>query len=114
MACPAWCKPALNKRKRKQRSARMEPRAASRQGKESSGSCSQRPTPLAQGADYLDRAVKAFREWGQAISDDFPAHLSPLGWAHFILTGHHVWKPRDGLDHRLDDARFFALWKLRE
>ena len=42
---------------------------------------------------YIERAVKALRERGQAISDDLLAHLSPLGWEHINLTGDYVWKP---------------------
>jgi hypothetical protein len=49
---------------------------------------------------YLERAVEALRERGQAISDELLAHLSPLGWEHINLTGDYVWKPSSGLNHR--------------
>lgn len=49
---------------------------------------------------YIERAVKALRERGQAISDDLLAHLSPLGWEHVNLTGDYVWKPGGGARRR--------------
>jgi TnpA family transposase len=49
---------------------------------------------------YIERAVKALRERGQAISDDLLAHLSPLGWEHINLTGDYVWKPDSGTKQR--------------
>lgn len=49
---------------------------------------------------YLERAVKALREQGQAVSDDLLQHLSPLGWEHINLTGDYVWKPGEWEKHR--------------
>src|ERR1700675_807700 len=49
------CKQALNRRKRRQRRARAEPKAAARQGTEKSGSSRGRPAAFAPGADYLKR-----------------------------------------------------------
>jgi hypothetical protein len=49
---------------------------------------------------YLERAVTALRERGQAVSDELLAHLSPLGWEHINLTGDYVWKPGNREMHR--------------
>ena len=49
---------------------------------------------------YLERAVKALREQGQAVSDDLLPHLSPLGWEHINLTGDYVWRPGEREKHR--------------
>jgi len=49
---------------------------------------------------YIERAVKTLSERGQVISDDLPAHLSPLGWKHINLTGDYVWKPDCGTKKR--------------
>lgn len=40
---------------------------------------------------YLERAVAALREGGQAVSDETLAHLSPLKWEHINLTGDYHW-----------------------
>ena len=49
---------------------------------------------------YLEHAVKALREQGQAVSDDLLPHLSPLGWEHINLTGDYVWRPGEREKHR--------------
>lgn len=52
---------------------------------------------------YLERAVAALRESGQAVSEKALAHLSPLKWDHINLTGDYHW-PKDasgGLAHRI-------------
>jgi hypothetical protein len=40
---------------------------------------------------YLERTIVALSDQGQIISDDLPAHLSPLGWEHINLTGDYIW-----------------------
>jgi TnpA family transposase len=49
---------------------------------------------------YLERAVAALRERGQAIPDELLAHLSPLKWEHINLTGDYRWRPDGGLGNR--------------
>ena len=49
---------------------------------------------------YLERAVQALREHGQAVDDDLLQHLSPLGWEHINLTGDYVWRQRPQLGSR--------------
>ena len=46
---------------------------------------------------YLERAVAAIRETGQAVSDETLAPLSPLKWEHINLTGDHHWRKDAGL-----------------
>ncbi len=46
---------------------------------------------------YLERAVAAIRETGQAVSDETLAHLSPLKWEHINLTGDYHWRKDAGL-----------------
>ena len=41
---------------------------------------------------YLERAIAALRERGQAIPDELLAHLSPLKWEHINLTGDYHWR----------------------
>ena len=41
---------------------------------------------------YLDRAVQALKDHGQAIDEDLLQYLSPLGWEHINLTGDYVWR----------------------
>src|SRR5450755_1399711 len=55
-AHPARCKPALNRRKRRQRRARPEPKAAARQGTEKSGSSRQRGAAPPRGRPSADGA----------------------------------------------------------
>ena len=40
---------------------------------------------------YLGRALDALRRRGEAASDEFLAHLAPLGWQHINLTGDYLW-----------------------
>jgi hypothetical protein len=46
---------------------------------------------------YLERAIAAIRQTGQAISDEALAHLSPLKWEHINLTGDYHWRKDAGL-----------------
>ena len=41
---------------------------------------------------YLERAVQALRDHGEAVDDALLPHLSPLGWEHINLTGDYVWR----------------------
>ena len=41
---------------------------------------------------YLERAVQALRDHGEAVDDTLLPHLSPLGWEHINLTGDYVWR----------------------
>jgi hypothetical protein len=41
---------------------------------------------------YLERAVQALRDSGQAVDDSLLPHLSPLGWEHINLTGDYIWQ----------------------
>jgi hypothetical protein len=46
---------------------------------------------------YLEQAVAAIRQSGQAVSDETLAHLSPLKWEHINLTGDYHWRKDAGL-----------------
>ena len=41
---------------------------------------------------YLGQAVAARRRAGLDCSHELLAHISPLGWAHILLTGEYRWK----------------------
>jgi TnpA family transposase len=41
---------------------------------------------------YLERAVQAIKNRGQAIDQTLLQHLSPLGWEHINLTDDYVWR----------------------
>jgi hypothetical protein len=41
---------------------------------------------------YLQRAVQALADGGQAVDEALLRHLSPLGWEHINLTGDYVWR----------------------
>ena len=41
---------------------------------------------------YLQRAVQALADGGQAVAEALLRHLSPLGWEHINLTGDYVWR----------------------
>jgi TnpA family transposase len=43
---------------------------------------------------HLGRAVEARRREGLDTPDHLLAHVSPLGWAHILLTGEYLW-PKD-------------------
>jgi len=43
---------------------------------------------------YLGRAVDARKRAGLDCSSELLAHISPLGWAHILLTGEYRWKNR--------------------
>lgn len=49
---------------------------------------------------YLERAVAAIRQNGQAVSDEALAHLSPLKWEHINLTGDYHWRKDAELQNR--------------
>ena len=42
-------------------------------------------------------SAAGLRARGQAIDEDLPRHLSPLGWEHIKLTGDYTWRPSDEL-----------------
>jgi hypothetical protein len=49
---------------------------------------------------YLDQADQHLRAQGVSISDEWLAHVAPLGWEHIALTGNYDWntaKPVQGL-----------------
>jgi TnpA family transposase len=48
---------------------------------------------------YLEQAVAAIRQSGQAVSDETLAHLSPLKWEHINLTGDYHWRKDAGLQN---------------
>ena len=54
---------------------------------------------------YLEQAVAAIRQSGQAVSDETLAHLSPLKWEHINLTGDYHWRKDAGLQ---DGTRSFT------
>jgi hypothetical protein len=41
---------------------------------------------------YLGQAVAARKRAGQDFPQELLAHISPLGWAHILLTGEYMWK----------------------
>nr|WP_267224061.1 Tn3 family transposase [Novosphingobium clariflavum] len=43
---------------------------------------------------HLGHAVEARRREGLDTPDHLLAHVSPLGWAHILLTGEYLW-PKD-------------------
>ena len=43
---------------------------------------------------HLDQAVASRRRNGLDCSPDLLAHISPLGWAHILLTGEYRWHKR--------------------
>lgn len=43
---------------------------------------------------HLSHAVAARKRSGFNCSPDLLSHLSPLGWAHILLTGEYRWKNR--------------------
>jgi hypothetical protein len=45
---------------------------------------------------YLERAIQALRDHGQAVDEKLLRHLSPLGWEHINLTGDYVWRRYPG------------------
>jgi hypothetical protein len=61
---------------------------------------------------YLEQAVAAIRQSGQAVSDATLAHLSPLRWEHINLTGDYHWRKDAGLqDGKLRPvARQNSIW----
>ena len=43
---------------------------------------------------HLGQAVAARKRVGLDDSDELLGHISPLGWAHILLTGEYKWKKR--------------------
>jgi TnpA family transposase len=43
---------------------------------------------------HLGHAVEARHQAGLDCSPDLLAHISPLGWAHILLTGEYRWPKR--------------------
>ena len=43
---------------------------------------------------HLGKAVTGRRRAGLDCSTDLLAHISPLGWAHILLTGEYRWSKR--------------------
>ncbi|WP_370693055.1 Tn3 family transposase, partial [Pseudotabrizicola sp.] len=43
---------------------------------------------------HLGHAVASRRRAGLDCSPDLMAHISPLGWAHILLTGEYRWPKR--------------------
>ncbi len=41
---------------------------------------------------YLERAMLALHNTGNAIDDNLLQYLSPLGWEHINLTGDYIWQ----------------------
>ena len=41
---------------------------------------------------HLGQAVAARRRAGLDCQPEFLAHISPLGWAHILLTGEYRWR----------------------
>jgi hypothetical protein len=44
--------------------------------------------------DHLGRAVTARMDEGRDCSPELLSHISPLGWAHILLTGEYRWPKR--------------------
>lgn len=40
---------------------------------------------------HLDHAVAERRNEGVDVPPELLAHISPLGWAHILLTGEYLW-----------------------
>ena len=45
---------------------------------------------------HLGQAVAARQRAGLNCAPHLPAHISPLGWAHILLTGEYRWRRRTG------------------
>lgn len=45
---------------------------------------------------YLGQAVAARQRAGLNCGPDLLAHISPLGWAHILLTGEYRWRRQAG------------------
>ncbi|MBP8235343.1 MAG: Tn3 family transposase [Rhizorhabdus sp.] len=46
---------------------------------------------LRASSKHLGHAVEARRREGLDTPDHLLAHISPLGWAHILLTGEYLW-----------------------
>jgi hypothetical protein len=44
---------------------------------------------------HLGQTVASRRRDGLNCSSDLLAHMSPLGWAHILLTGEYRWPKND-------------------
>ncbi len=54
---------------------------------------------------YLERAIQAIKDRGEAVDEDLLQHLSPLGWEHINLTGDYVCRQ----DRRIQKGKFRPL-----
>ena len=43
---------------------------------------------------HLGKAVRQRKHAGLTVEPEFLAHISPLGWAHILLTGEYRWPKR--------------------
>ena len=43
---------------------------------------------------HLDEAFRQRRHVGLRVEPELLAHISPLGWAHILLTGEYRWPKR--------------------
>jgi TnpA family transposase len=41
---------------------------------------------------YLERAIQAIKDRGEAVDENLLQHVSPLGWEHINLTGDYIWR----------------------
>lgn len=41
---------------------------------------------------YLEGAIQAIKDRGEAVDENLLQHVSPLGWEHINLTGDYVWR----------------------
>jgi hypothetical protein len=72
---------------------------------------------------HLGHAVTERRNEGLDVPPEFLPHISPLGWAHILLTGEYLWpkEPKAGchfalsrnrpLKKRLDDFHHVLPWQ---
>ena len=44
--------------------------------------------------DQLGEAVRQRKHAGRTVEPELLAHISPLGWAHILLTGEYRWPKR--------------------
>ena len=43
---------------------------------------------------HLGEAVRQWKHAGLTVEPELLAHISPLGWAHILLTGEYRWPKR--------------------
>ena len=44
--------------------------------------------------DHFGESVRQRKHAGLTVEPGLPAHISPLGWAHILLTGEYWWPKR--------------------